>query len=91
MKKCVHVLISGRVHGVWFRASTKSKAEQLDLKGWVRNTSHGKVEAVFEGGEKQINEILEWCHIGPPLARVDNIEVKKQNPTDSFDGFSIRY
>ncbi|MCJ2534242.1 MAG: acylphosphatase, partial [Candidatus Thermoplasmatota archaeon] len=54
MKSNVHVLISGRVQGVWFRTSTKQKAEQLGLTGWVRNTSDGSVEAIFEGVEKGI-------------------------------------
>ena len=90
MKTNVHVLISGRVQGVWYRASTKQKAEQLDIKGWVRNTEDGKVEAVFEGEEKVVQEMINWCHKGPPLARVDNVEVKKQKSINGFNGFSIR-
>lgn len=91
MKSNVLVVISGRVQGVWFRASTKQKAEQLGLTGWVRNTSEGNVEAVFEGDENLIQEMLEWCHHGPPLANVENVEVKNQEPTNAFDGFSIKY
>ncbi|MCK4364619.1 MAG: acylphosphatase [Thermoplasmatales archaeon] len=91
MKSNVHVLISGRVQGVWFRTSTKQKAEQLGLTGWVRNTSDGSVEAIFEGAEKGIKDMLEWCHCGPPLAKVVNVEVKNQEPTNGFDGFSIEY
>ena len=91
MKLNVHVLISGMVQGVWFRSSTKQKAEQLGLTGWVRNTSDGSVEAVFEGEEKIVKEMIEWCHRGPPLAKVENVDVKKQNPTNGFDDFSVRY
>jgi acylphosphatase len=91
MKSRVHVLISGRVQGVWFRANTKDKAEQLGLKGWVRNTSDGNVEAVFEGEPEQINEMLEWCHQGPPMARVENVKVEKQKISDEFNVFSIKY
>lgn len=91
MKLNVHVLISGQVQGVWFRSSTKQKAEQLGLTGWVRNTPDGDVEAVFEGEEKIVKEMIEWCHRGPPLAKVENVEVKKQNPTNGFDTFSVRY
>ena len=91
MKSKVHVIISGRVQGVWFRASTKSKAEQFGITGWVRNTSDGNVEAVFEGNKKIIEEMLEWCNHGPPLAKVDNIEVEKQPANDEFDKFSFRY
>lgn len=86
----VHVLISGRVQGVWFRASTKQVAKQLGLTGWVRNTSNGCVEAVFEGEERLINKMIEWCHQGPALSKVDNVEIINQEPTNDFNGFSIR-
>ena len=91
MKSNVHVIISGRVQGVWFRASTKQKAEQLGLTGWVKNTNDGNVEAVFEGEEKFISQMIDWCHKGPPLSKVNHVEVKKQNLNDGFEGFSIRY
>jgi len=91
MKLNVHVIISGRVQGVWFRANTKQKAEQLGLTGWVRNTSNGCVEAVFEGKERLIKEMIEWCNTGPSLAKVEKVEVKNQNLIEGFDGFSIRY
>jgi acylphosphatase len=87
----VHVLIQGRVQGVWFRASTKQKAEQLGLLGWVRNTADGHVEAVFEGNKQKIEEMIQWCHQGPPLSKVKNVQVTQQNPTYSFEDFSIRY
>ena len=91
MKSKVHVIISGRVQGVWFRASTKKRAEQLGITGCVRNTFDGNVEAVFEGDEKIIEEMLEWCNHGPPLAKVDNVEVEKQPVSDEFDQFFFRY
>ena len=87
----VHVIISGRVQGVWFRASTKQIAKQLGLTGWVRNTPDGYVEAVFEGEEHLINKMIEWCHQGPPLSKVKNVEVKNQDPTNEFSDFSIRF
>jgi acylphosphatase len=86
----VHVIISGRVQGVWFRASTKKMAEQIGLTGWVRNKSDGCVEAVFEGEEQLINKMIEWCHQGSPLSKVKNVEVKNQEPTNEFSDFSIR-
>ena len=92
MKSRVHVVISGRVQGVWFRANTKDKAEQLGLNGWVRNTSDGNVEAVFEGEQEQITKMLEWCRQGPPMAHVENVKVEKQSVSDNqFNGFSIKY
>jgi acylphosphatase len=90
MKSRVHVVISGRVQGVWFRASARDKAQQLGLTGWVKNTSGGNVEAIFEGEEKLIAEMLGWCHHGPPLAQVENVEVKKQRPSGDFDDFAIK-
>jgi acylphosphatase len=91
MTSRVHVVISGKVQGVWFRATTKQKAEQLSLTGWVRNTYDGNVEAVFEGEENSVQEMLDWCRHGPPLSKVENVEVKNESPTNGFDSFSIRY
>jgi acylphosphatase len=87
----VHVNISGKVQGVWFRASTKQIAKQLGLTGWVRNTSDGCVEAVFEGEERLVNKIIEWCHQGSSISKVKNVEVKNQEPTNEFSDFSIRF
>jgi len=91
MKTNVHVKISGRVQGVWFRANTRQKAEQLGVTGWVKNNSDGCVEAIFEGEENSVKELVEWCHRGPPLAKIKNVEVKKQSATNGFEGFSIKY
>ncbi len=90
MKTNIHVLISGRVQGVWFRVNTKQKAEQLGLKGWVRNTDNGCVEAVFQGDEKKVNEMINWCHQGPPLAKVEKVDVTKKQSIDIFEDFSIK-
>ena len=91
MTSRVNVIISGRVQGVWFRASTKEKADQLGLTGWVRNTSDGNVEAVFEGDEKIIQEMLDWCHQGPLYAKVKNVKITKQTAKNDFMDFSIKY
>ncbi|MEN6463600.1 MAG: acylphosphatase, partial [Syntrophaceae bacterium] len=71
--KRVHLIVSGRVQGVFFRARTKAMAESLDLKGWVRNLSDGSVEAVFEGSGPAVNEAVEWCRKGPSRAVVTNV------------------
>ena len=91
MKSSVHVIISGRVQGVWFRASTKEKAEKLGLTGWVRNTHDECVEAVFEGDENLVKEMIEWCHQGPPLSEVESVDVKNQDAKNGFEGFFIKY
>ncbi|MEF8879560.1 MAG: acylphosphatase [Candidatus Thermoplasmatota archaeon] len=88
--KNVHVSISGRVQGVFFRATTKQKAEQLGINGWVRNTSDGRVEAVFEGKEEKVNQLLDWCHQGPSMANVENVEVEEKTPSGELTGFSIK-
>ena len=91
MKIQTHVIISGKVQGVWFRLNTKNKAEKLNLTGWVRNTNDGKVEAVFEGEERDINEMIKWCYEGPQLANVKNVNIETKSPLNCFDKFEIKY
>jgi acylphosphatase len=91
MKIRCHVLVSGRVQGVFFRQNTLEKAKALGLKGWVRNTQDGKVEAVFEGEKEKIEKILEWMRKGPPFARVDGLEIEWEGFKGEFDDFEIRY
>jgi len=78
--KRAHVFVSGRVQGVWFRASTRDKAEELSLKGWVRNLPDGRVEAIFEGDDRAVEEMVEWCRHGPPMARVDTVDIEYEKP-----------
>ena len=91
MKKTVHVIISGRVQGVWFRATTKQEAEKRDIVGWVRNTSDGKVEAVFQGDDHRVDDMIVWCYEGPSLSHVDKVEVSSLENKDQFDTFKVRY
>jgi len=84
-----HVYISGRVQGVFFRATTREQAERLGVAGWVRNLPDGRVEALFEGPRPAVEACLEWCHHGPPGARVTGVEVEWQQPRGER-GFSIR-
>jgi len=86
-----HVFISGRVQGVFFRANTKRVAEKLGVTGWVKNLPDGRVEAVFEGEEEAVKKIIEWCHRGPPAARVDKVEVLYEDYKGEFEDFEIRY
>lgn len=88
MKK-VHLLISGRVQGVFYRAFTKEVADSLGLKGWVRNLRDGRVEASFEGDEDKISIAIERCKEGPPYAKVDNIEITWGEPEGLTD-FEIK-
>jgi acylphosphatase len=85
------VVIGGRVQGVWFRGTTRQKARQRGLSGWVRNRSDGKVEAVFEGPRDGVQQVVNWCHRGPRLAQVESVEVEWSEATGEFNGFSVRY
>lgn len=91
MKTRAHVRISGYVQGVFFRYHTRELAQQLGLRGWVRNTPDGQVEAVFEGEKGAVERMLEFCHRGPSGARVNDIEIKWEQPRGEFSGFEVRY
>jgi acylphosphatase len=89
--KRVHVYISGRVQGVFFRAETQRTAKGFNLTGWVRNIADGRVEALFEGEDKEINKMLEWCLIGPSAARVEDVLTEEEIYTGEFRDFNIKY
>ncbi len=91
MKRRAHVFISGRVQGVFFRATTKRKARKRGVKGWVKNLADGRVEAIFEGEEDKVKEMIQFCHEGPRSARVEKVEVDWEDNTGIFDNFSIKY
>jgi acylphosphatase len=84
-----HVFVSGRVQGVGYRASTYHVATQLGLKGWVRNCSDGRVEAVFEGDKEIVDRMIQWCHQGPSAAIVQDVAVTYK-PSEGFKQFEIR-
>lgn len=86
-----HVIIHGLVQGVYFRASTRDEAARLGVTGWVRNLSDGSVEAVFEGEKKGVEEIVGWCHKGPPGARISKVDISWEPYTGGFSRFEIRY
>ncbi|MFA4915683.1 MAG: acylphosphatase [Syntrophales bacterium] len=89
--KRIHIFISGKVQGVFFRANTQEAAVSFNLTGWVRNIRDGRVEAVFEGQAKDVDAMLEWCKKGPPFARVTDVEVISEPFSGEFRHFSIRY
>jgi acylphosphatase len=91
MKVRAHVFISGMVQGVFFRSETRDEAKKLGVKGWVRNLSDGRVEAVFEGEEKSVKELVEFCRRGPPGARVTDVDLIWENYAGEFRNFEVRY
>jgi len=83
------LLIRGKVQGVFFRESARREAERLGVTGWVRNLPEGEVEAVVEGERDAVEAFVQWCHRGPPQARVDGVAVKDAAPTGAFPFFTV--
>lgn len=88
MKKVrAHLRIEGIVQGVFYRVSAADAARKLNVTGWAKNNRDGTVEAVAVGDEDAVNKFIGWCRIGPPRARVDNVDVKWEEYSDEFDDF----
>lgn len=85
----VHVVVTGRVQGVWFRDSCQQRARQRGVAGWVRNLADGSVEAIFEGEEDAVEAMVAWCHDGPERAQVDAVAVT-HHPAEGAAGFWVR-
>ena len=89
-KIAARVLIYGRVQGVFYRASTQEQAQIKQVKGWVRNLPDGRVEALFQGTAATVEAMIQWCHQGPPGARVRKVDVEYEEVQD-IQGFEIQY
>lgn len=87
--KRAHIVVSGRVHGVAFRYYTQRWASTLNLTGWVRNRPDGKVEVVVEGEEIDIQDLIGQIKEGPPMAKVDGLDVEWQGYLGDFEGFHV--
>ncbi len=79
--KTVNLRITGRVQGVWYRAWTRDTATELGLNGWVRNRMDGSVEAVVQGDDAAINQLIEKCWDGSPASKVHDIKVTSSDET----------
>jgi acylphosphatase len=88
-KTRAHVFIRGKVQGVYFRQNTKQVATRRGVTGWVRNLPDGSVEAIFEGYNGDVNEVIEWCHVGPPKAKVEDVDARFEKYTGEFANFTI--
>ena len=84
----VRVTVSGRVQGVFYRASCARLARERGLAGSVRNRPDGRVEAVFEGADDVVDQMVDWCRRGPDHARVDEVEIADEQPVGEA-GFRV--
>lgn len=87
----VRIFVTGNVQGVFFRQTLKVRAVENGILGWVRNLKDGRVEAVLEGDEKNLDRIIEWAHAGPANARVDDVEIRNEEPRGDFEAFIVKY
>ncbi len=89
--KRVRLIIEGRVQGVFFRDSTRMKAEALGVTGWVRNRRDGSVEAVAEGPDERVREFVAWCRKGPPAARVERVRETPEEYKGELSSFEVTF
>ena len=90
-KARVHIFISGKVQGVFFRQALKVISIKNSVYGSVCNLDDGRVEAILEGNNDNVNTVIEWCHNGPANSRVEHVEVKNEKPTGLFSRFDVLY
>ncbi len=83
----IHLHITGKVQGVFYRATAKKIAHQLNITGWIKNSKDGNVEAIATGNQDQLQEFIKWCEQGPENAKVKNVVVTQEveMPFDSFE------
>jgi len=86
-----HVFVSGRVQGVFFRDHTRRWASSLGLTGWVRNVYDGRVEIIAEGEKAKVESLIDRLREGPPISRVENVEVAWEEYTGEFSDFRVTY
>ena len=87
----VHIIVEGRVQGVFFRDYTREEAQKLGLTGWVRNQRDGTVEAVVEGDASRIEQMIQWFHRGSPMSAVTRVTVTEEKSVGENTAFEIHY
>lgn len=85
----IHILISGKVQGVCYRASCKEYALSIGLKGWVKNLDDGSVEVLAQGEKVNLEKFIAWCKQGPPQAKVEEVRISWQEANGPFNGFVV--
>jgi acylphosphatase len=91
MKLHYEITVGGRVQGVGYRYYVRSRAKELQITGFVRNSYGGKVVIEAEGEKKDLDTLLDYLRIGPPLARVIHLDISESSYKNSFEGFEIKY
>lgn len=86
-----HVIVSGKVQGVFYRAETQKAAVRFGVVGWVRNRPDGTVEALMEGEQEDVEALISWCRGGPPMALVEKVDVERTKHSGDFVRFEITY
>lgn len=89
-KKALRAIIKGVVQGVNFRMATTHAARELGVFGWVRNKSDGSVEAFIEGDEGKVEEMIRWCHKGPSMASVKEVNLTEEDYSGAYTDFTVR-
>ena len=87
----VHLFVTGKVQGVFFRQALKVMAKKNKVTGWVRNLKDGRVETIIEGEDLNVSHVVEWCHGGPANARVEDVEIRNETFTGEFSKFDVLY
>ncbi len=90
MTEAIHITVSGRVQGVYFRAFTQKQANKLNLTGYAKNLHNGDVEIVACGEKNQLDKLVSWCHKGPIMAKVSSVRTRTLAEAPQFHGFDIR-
>lgn len=88
-KKRLHLFISGKVQGVYFRQNTLEIANRNNVNGWVRNLLDGRVEICVEGKSSNVNALVEWCRIGPAYSKVEDVQIIEEEYRNEFSEFKI--
>ena len=89
--KRVHVVVEGKVQGVYFRTYTQAEAQNIGVGGWVRNRPDGNVEAAVEGENEKVDKMIEWFKTGSPMSQVSRVLVAEEKPLNETGLFNIRY
>lgn len=86
-----HIIVSGRVQGVYFREQTRKRAKKLSVSGWIKNLEDGRVEAIFEGEKEKVEKMVNWARRGPFFAKVSDLEIEWGEHQGEFKSFEIVY